>query len=90
MWVAAIDIQMAFDPTQHDAIWRSLRNRSVSEQYICLLKELYADQRSIVLKNMKNDEFGIACGRQQGEPLSCFLFNTVLQSSNGERHWDLE
>ena len=33
MWVAAIDFKKAFDSIQHDAIWRSLRNHSVSEQF---------------------------------------------------------
>ena len=37
MWVAAIDFKKAFD-SQHAAIWRCLRNHSVSEQYICVLK----------------------------------------------------
>ena len=39
MWVAAIDFQKTFDSIQHDAIWRYLRNHSISEQYICLLKK---------------------------------------------------
>ena len=38
MWVAAIDLTKAFDSFQHAAIWGSLRNHSVTEQYICLLK----------------------------------------------------
>ena len=38
MWVAAIDFKKAFDSLQHEAIWRSLRNHSFSEQYTCLLK----------------------------------------------------
>ena len=41
MWVAAIDFKKAFDSIQHEAIWKSLRNHSVSEQYISLLKKLY-------------------------------------------------
>ena len=39
MWVAAIDIKKAFDSMQHRAaIWRSLRNHSITEQYIFLMK----------------------------------------------------
>ena len=38
MWVAAIDDKKAFDSIQNDAIWRCLRNHSISEEYICLLK----------------------------------------------------
>ena len=39
MWVAAIDFKKAFDSTQHEAIFRSLRNHSTSEQYNCLPEE---------------------------------------------------
>ena len=33
---------------------------SVSEQYVCLLKKLYNDQRATVLTDVGSDEFGIA------------------------------
>ena len=49
MWVSAIDVQKAFGSIQHDATWRSLTEHSISDQYICLLKKLYADQRATVL-----------------------------------------
>ena len=78
MWVAAIDFQKAFDSIQHDAIWRSLRNHSVSEQYICLLKKLHADLRATVLTDVESDEYGIARGTKQGDPLSSLLFNSIL------------
>ena len=29
-----VDFKKAFDSMQHDAIWSSLRNHSISEQYI--------------------------------------------------------
>ena len=74
MWVAAIDFQKAFDSIQHDAIWRSLS----SEQYICLLQKLYADQRATVLTDVESNEFKIARGTQQGDLSS---INSVLQSA---------
>ena len=79
--MAAIDFQKAFDSIQHDAIWRPLRHHSISEQYICLLKKLYADQRATLSTHVERDEFGIACGTEQGDPLSSLLFNLVLHSA---------
>ena len=81
MCVAAIDFQKAFDSIQRDAIWSSLRNHSISEQYICLLKKLYADQRATVLTDVESDEFKIARGTKQGDLLSSLLCNSVLQSA---------
>ena len=66
---------------QDDAIWRSLRHHFTCEQYICLLKKLYADQRATVLTDVESDEFRIARGTKQGGPLSSLLANSVLQSA---------
>ena len=79
MWVAAVDFQKAFDSMRHGAIWRSLRNHSISERYICLLKKLYADQHATVLTDVESEELEIARGTKQGGPLSSLLFNLVLQ-----------
>ena len=57
-----IDVQKAFDSTQHGAMWRPFRNHSISEQYICLLKKSQADQRATVLTDVDSDEFEIARG----------------------------
>ena len=55
------DLRKAFDSIQHEAIWRSLSNHSVSEQYICLLN-LYTDPRATVVSDVESDETGIARG----------------------------
>ena len=57
MWVAAIDFKKAFDSFQHEAIRNSLRKHSISEQYNCLPKKLYTDQRATVLTDVESDEF---------------------------------
>ena len=81
MWVAAIDFQKPFDSIRHNAIWRSLRNHSISEHYICRLKKLYADQRATVWTDVESDEFEMARGTKQGDSLSSILFNSRLQSA---------
>ena len=79
MRVAAIDFKKAFE--SHDAMWRSLRNHSISEQYTCLLKKLYADQCATLLTDLENDEFRIGGGTKQVDLLSSLLFKSVLQSA---------
>ena len=90
MWVAAIDFQKPFDSIQHDAIRKSLRNHSTSEQYICLLKKLYADQRATVWTDVESIEFEIARRAKQRDPESSFSIQFVSPISNGEGHWYLE
>ena len=80
MWVAVIAFKKAFDSVQLAAIWRSLRNHSVSEQYICFLKILYIDQFATVVIDVENDEFGLVRGTKQSGFLMNFL-NSVLQSA---------
>ena len=74
MWVVAIVFQKAFDSIQHDAMWRSLRHLSISEQYICLLKKVAGCMLINVPPYWRT-------GTQQGDPLSSLLFNSVLQSA---------
>ena len=46
MWVTATtDLKKALDSIQHEAIWRSLRNHLISEQYISLLKIVHWSTR---------------------------------------------
>ena len=77
----AIDFNKAFDSFQHEATWNSLRNHSISEQYICFLTKQNTDQRATVLTDVESDEFSIARGTKQGDLLSSLLFNSVLQSA---------
>ena len=49
--------QKVFGSIQRDAVWKSLRNHSICEQFICLMKKLYADHRATVLADVESDEF---------------------------------
>ena len=80
MRVAAVDFKKAFDSIQHDAIWSSLRNHSISEQHICLLRKLSADQRATLLTDVESDDFRIARGTKQGDSSNSLFLNSVLQS----------
>ena len=42
------------------------------------------DRRAAVLTDVESDEFRIARGRKQGDPLSGFLLNSVPQSAIGK------
>ena len=76
--VAAIDFKMAFDSTQHEALWNSFRNHSVSENTFCVLKNCALVKRATALTDVESDDSGTLAD-QLGSPIS-----------NGERHWNLE
>ena len=46
-----------------------------------LMKQLHADQHATILTHVESDEFDIARGTKQGDPLSSLLFKSVLQSA---------
>ena len=78
IWVAAVDFKKAFASIHHDAILRSLRNRSVSEQCVSLLAKLYDGQSATVLTKVQSKKFQIAGGTKQADPLSSLSFNSVF------------
>ena len=56
--------------------------RSVSNTIaFFFFEKLCADQRATLLTDAESDEFRIAGGTKQGDPLSSLLFNSVLQSA---------
>ena len=81
MWVAAIDFKKAFNSIQHDAGLEISPKLFGQWQYICLVKKLYTDQRATILTDVESDEFRIARGTKQGDPLGSLLFQLVLQSA---------
>ena len=46
--LAFLDLEKAFDRVPHAAIWYSLRDHLVPEQYISWVKLLYKDAKSVV------------------------------------------
>ena len=43
--------------------------------------KIYKDQKASVQTDVESNMFEIKKGTKQGDPLSCLLFNTVLQNS---------
>ena len=51
-WAASIDLRKAFDRLKHDCIFKALRFQNVPEEYIVLLKRLYAGQTGQIRKSL--------------------------------------
>ena len=56
-----------------------MKHFEIDLKYIDFLTKIYTDQKTIVLTDKESDDFEIQGGTKQGDPLSSFLFNAVLQ-----------
>ena len=67
--VATMDSQKAFDSIEHDSVWESLKEQSVSEPYAKLWKKTYDRQTRMVMIDVESDQFKIERRTKQGDPL---------------------
>ena len=79
LWAAAIDFKKAFDCVDHDCLWEALRGQSVPAPYITLLQKFYSGQVATVKTDVSSRSFNIERGVKQGDPLSSYLFNALLE-----------
>ena len=78
-WAAAVDFKKAFDCVDHKHLWDALRQQHIPEAYITLLQHMYNDQTATVRTDTSSRSFSIQRGVKQGDPLSSFLFNALLE-----------
>ena len=71
-----IDYAKAFDCMDHNKLWKILQEMGIPDHLICLLRNLYAGQETIVRTGHGTaDWFQIGKGVRQGCILSSWLFN---------------
>ena len=59
----------------HNKLWKILQEMAIPDQFICLLRNLYAGQKAIVFWHGTTDWFQIGKGVHQGYILLPYLFN---------------
>lgn len=80
IYCASLDLRKAFDSVSHYALLEALRRRGAPMHYLELLKSLYTNCQTTYFWEGMGDSIRVPLNRgiKQGDPLSPFLFNAVL------------
>jgi hypothetical protein len=80
LYTLTLDFQQAFDSIAHEYLFTILRSYGLSNQFVTLLRNLYADATSCVqINGHLYGPIPIRRGVRQGCPLSMALFTMCLQ-----------
>ena len=78
--IVAIDFKKAYDTVEWNAIYGLLEHCNFGPSIIKWIKLCYSDISSTVINNGYWSEFfSVARGLKQGDPLSCVLFNLIIE-----------
>jgi retron-type reverse transcriptase len=78
--IISIDVQKAFDKSQHHFMIKALRKLGIEGMYLNIVKATYdKPTANIILNSEKLKPFPLKSGLRQGCPPSPLLFNIVLE-----------
>jgi hypothetical protein len=77
--VVQLDIAKAFDTIPHKAIGDALRRKGIPEALISLIEDSYVNVHTTIKQGYQEVPMSIKRGVKQGDPLSPFIFNAVLE-----------
>src|SRR3989441_59219 len=81
LWMAFVDLEIAFDRVPREVLRWALRHAGVKEWMVNVIKSLYEGVTTAVKKNGEESEsFEVKVGVHQGSVLSPLFFNTVMQA----------
>lgn len=79
--IVSLDQEKAYDKIRHDFFWATLKKLGFPDKFVLLIQNLYRDAETVVVLNgIISNPLKITRGVRQGDPLSCLLFNTAIES----------
>ena len=70
LWLAVMDFKKAFDSVEHQPLFKAPIEQGVQEQYVEILKKVYAHQEGYVSVETESKIFPMTRGSKQGDPIS--------------------
>jgi len=78
--IIALDQEKAYDRIYHNYLWKTLDSFHIPQPFISTVKSLYQHATTTVAINgVLSPPFQVQCGIQQGDPLSCPLFDLAIE-----------
>jgi hypothetical protein len=69
-----------YDKVRHDYLWETMNTFGLPKPFINTVKALYKDAQTVVAINgVMSEPYLVTRGVRQGDPLSCPLFNLVIE-----------
>ena len=79
VWIAFLDVRKAFDSVSHESLILAATRAGCPSPLLEYIKTIYANGRTRLKVGGKLSEpISVAQGVKQGDPLSCILFNLVV------------
>ena len=80
LYIALLDQKKAYDMVDHSFLWKALAKYGVPEMLIQAIQWAYEGAKSRVeINRFLTDPIDLTRGVRQGDPLSCLLFNAVIE-----------
>ncbi len=80
LYIALLDQKKAYDMVDHGFLWKALTRYGVPQGLIQAIKWAYEGAQSRVeINRFLTDPIKLTRGVRQGDPLSCLLFNAVIE-----------
>ena len=86
--LAFVDYEKAFDSIEHNAVFDSLREQGINENYVQLLENIYSNSTALIKLHKNSNEIKVAKGVRQGDTISPKLFIASLESIFRKIDWD--
>lgn len=78
--IIALDQEKAYDKIAHPYLWTVLQKFNFPDHFINIVRSLYEHaETSVLINGFCNPHYQVTRGVRQGDPLSCLLFDLVIE-----------